>query len=158
MESTATSGYSDPAGASSRSGSQEHAGLVDLDREQCLELLAATTVGRIAVNLPGWPPVIRPVNYVFDARSQSVLFRSARGSKLHALLHAAQAAFEIDGIASDGRTAWSVIIVGVTEDVTSQAEIARFEALGLQTWAPGPKPHWVRIRAATVSGRRIAHP
>ena len=110
------------------------------------------------MNLPGWPPVIRPVNYVFDARSQSVLFRSARGSKLHALLHAAQAAFEIDGIASDGRTAWSVIIVGVTEDVTSQAEIARFEALGLQTWAPGPKPHWVRIRAATVSGRRIAHP
>jgi hypothetical protein len=76
---------------------------------------------------------------------------------LHALLHAAQAAFEIDGVGSDGHTAWSVVIVGVTEEVTSLAEIARIEALGLQTWAPGPKPHWLRIRAGTVSGRRIEH-
>ena len=149
MDSTTAPGSGDAAETPSTSGA------IELDRDECLQLLAATTVGRIAVNLPGWPPVIRPVNYVFDARSQSVLFRSARGSKLHALLHAARAAFEIDGIAPDGRTAWSVIIAGVTEDVTSPAETARLETLGLQTWSPGPKPYWVRIRAATVSGRRI---
>ena len=30
--------------------------------------------------------VIRPVNFIFDARTQSVIFRSARGGKLTALL------------------------------------------------------------------------
>jgi nitroimidazol reductase NimA-like FMN-containing flavoprotein (pyridoxamine 5'-phosphate oxidase superfamily) len=128
----------------------------ELDRAECLQLLAANRVGRIAVNLPDWPPVIRPVNYVFDERSQAVVFRSDRGSKLHAALRAASAAFEIDGTEPDGSTAWSVIIVGVTEEVTSATEIARLGHLGLQPWAPGAKPHWVRIRATRVSGRRIA--
>lgn len=130
--------------------------LLELDRAECLRLLAATSIGRIAVNVPDWPPVIRPVNYVFDERSQSVLFRSARGSKLHALLGSTRAAFEIDGCEADDRTGWSVIIIGVTEEVTSPTEIDRIERLGLRPWAPGPRPHLVRIRATTVSGRRIA--
>jgi uncharacterized protein len=151
----------DAGGASNAAGSSEAApepatALLELDRAECLQLLAATSVGRVAVNVPDWPPVIRPVNFVFDERSQSVLFRSARGSKLHALLRSARAAFEIDGWEPDGRAGWSVIIVGVTEEVTNPAEIDRIERLGLHTWAPGPKPHWVRVRAATVSGRRIA--
>ena len=131
---------------------------VELDRAECVRLLAAASVGRVAVNVPDWPPVIRPVNYLFDDRSQSVLFRSARGSKLHALLRSARAAFEIDGTDPDAGTAWSVIIVGVTEEVTNRSEIDRLEGLGLQTWAAGPDPSWVRIRATTVSGRRIALP
>lgn len=130
--------------------------LVELDRAECLRLLATAGVGRIAVNVPDWPPVIRPVTYVFDEASQSVLFRSARGSKLHALLRAARAAFEIDAIDPSGRTGWSVIVVGVTEEITSPTEIARIERLGLEPLLPGPKPHWVRLRAATVSGRRVS--
>ena len=56
--------------------------LVELDRAECLQLLAATNLGRLAVNAPGGlAPVIRPVNYVFDANSNSVVFRSAGGSK-----------------------------------------------------------------------------
>jgi len=60
--------------------------LVELDRDQCLRLLAEANLGRLAVNAPGWPPVIRPVNYVFDESSQSVVFRSAQGSKFSALV------------------------------------------------------------------------
>jgi nitroimidazol reductase NimA-like FMN-containing flavoprotein (pyridoxamine 5'-phosphate oxidase superfamily) len=100
-------------------------------------------------------PVIRPVNYVFDPRSQSVVFRTAHGSKLHALLHAAKAAFEIDGIDEGAHTGWSVIIEGVTAEVSTPNDIGRLNRLGLEPWAPGPKPHWVHIRAWTVSGRRI---
>ena len=29
----------------------------DLDRDECLRLLASQRIGRIAVNAPGWPPV-----------------------------------------------------------------------------------------------------
>jgi nitroimidazol reductase NimA-like FMN-containing flavoprotein (pyridoxamine 5'-phosphate oxidase superfamily) len=158
VSSTAKSIPSDASAGSNTSADspqQPATALLELDRGECLRLLATTSVGRLAVNVPAWPPVIRPVNYVLDERSQSVLFRSARGSKFHALLHSARAAFEIDGTDPDG-TAWSVIVIGATEEVTNLAEIDRIERLGLQTWAPGPKPHWVRIRATTVSGRRIA--
>jgi uncharacterized protein len=127
-----------------------------LPREECLQLLAANSFGRLAVAMDS--PVIRPVNYVFDERSQSVAFRTADGSKFHAMLVNGNAAFEIDGIDSDSRTGWSVIIVGMTEEVTSPGELRRLNRLGLETWTPGRKAHWMRIRAWTVSGRRIGLP
>jgi uncharacterized protein len=129
--------------------------MVELSREECLELLASHRFGRLAVILNNATPIIRPVNYVFDPRSQSVVFLTARGSKLHALLHAAKAAFEIDGVDETNRTGWSVIIEGVTAEVTVPRDIGRLKRLGLEHWAPGPKPHWVQIRARTVAGRRI---
>ena len=65
------------------------------------------------------------------------------------------AAFEIDEIDPSSRTGWSVIIVGMTEEITSPTEIRRLDRLGLEKWAPGRKEHWMRIRAWTVTGRRI---
>jgi nitroimidazol reductase NimA-like FMN-containing flavoprotein (pyridoxamine 5'-phosphate oxidase superfamily) len=90
--------------AESEQSTRPAAEMLELDRPECLRLLAATGIGRIAVSATEWDtPVIRPVNYVFDESSQSVLIRSAPGSKLHALLGSAKAAFEIDGIDPAGR-------------------------------------------------------
>jgi nitroimidazol reductase NimA-like FMN-containing flavoprotein (pyridoxamine 5'-phosphate oxidase superfamily) len=131
--------------------------MLDLDQTECLRLLATTGVGRIVVSVTEWDhPVIRPVNYRFDESSRSVLIRSALGSKLHALLRSAKAAFEIDGTDPAGQVGWSVIIVGVSEEITDPAELRRIGSLGLEPWAPGHKGHWIRIRANNVSGRRIA--
>jgi uncharacterized protein len=131
--------------------------MLELDRSECLRLLAASGVGRIAISVTEWDhPVIRPVNYLFDTPSQSVLIRTAPGSKLHATLRSARAAFEIDGIDEAGRVGWSVIIVEVSEEIVNAAELRRIDRLGLEPWAPGRKGHWIRIRANTVSGRRIA--
>lgn len=130
--------------------------MLELARPECLRLLGATSIGRVVVSVPGWDqPMIRPVNYLFDESSQSVLLRSALGSKLHALLRSARAAFEIDGIDHAGDVGWSVIITGVCEEITATGELRRVEALGLEPWAPGTKGHWIRIRANVVSGRRI---
>jgi nitroimidazol reductase NimA-like FMN-containing flavoprotein (pyridoxamine 5'-phosphate oxidase superfamily) len=109
----------------------------------------------VAVNVEGWAPVIRPVNYAFDASSQSIVFRSARGSKLTALTVSAQASFEIDDFDPAGRSGWSVIVTGVAEEVIAPTEVDRLEQLGLSSVAPGPDPHWIRIHATVVSGRRI---
>jgi nitroimidazol reductase NimA-like FMN-containing flavoprotein (pyridoxamine 5'-phosphate oxidase superfamily) len=128
--------------------------MLDLSREACLQLLAGNSFGRLVVTMKD-QPVIRPVNYVFDKSLQSVVFRTAQGSKFDALLRAARAAFEIDGIDERSRTGWSVIIHGVTEEIINLSEVRRLDGLGLETWAPGLKPRWVRIRARTVSGRRI---
>ncbi|HEY2654080.1 MAG TPA: pyridoxamine 5'-phosphate oxidase family protein [Solirubrobacteraceae bacterium] len=132
--------------------------MVELSREECLKLLASHSFGRLAVNMGDGAPVIRPVNYLFDLPSQSVVFRTAPGSKFHALLRSADAAFEIDGIDERSRTGWSVIIRGMTEEMTNQSDIRRLDRLGLQPWAPGDKRHWMHIRAWTVSGRRIVLP
>jgi hypothetical protein len=92
---------------------------------------------------------------VFDRSSQSVVFRSARGSKLTALALSAQAAFEVDDFDPSGRTGWSVIVIGRAEEVTEPVEAARLEQLGLCSLAPGVDPHWIRIHSTVVSGRRI---
>jgi uncharacterized protein len=102
------------------------------------------------------PPVIRPVTYVFDRSSHSIVFRSARGSKFTALLLSGVAAFEIDGIEPDDKAGWSVIVQGPIEEIKNAAEIHRLHKLGTHLRAPGERPRWIRIRATAVSGRRIA--
>jgi uncharacterized protein len=130
--------------------------LVELGRDECLELVTGGSVGRV-VALIGTPPqpVIRPVNYAFDAVSQSVVFRSGEGSKLSALARSTKAWFEVDAIDTENRTGWSVIIEGMTERVRDAMEVRRLDRLALHTWVTGAQTHWVRIRARTVSGRRI---
>ena len=141
-----------PPAASRLGGSH----LIELPRNVCLDLLGSHHFGRLAVAIGGGAPIVRPVNYAFDRSSQSVVFRTSRGSKLYALTHATAAAFEIDGVDEQARTGWSVIIQGVIEEVVRADELRRLERYGLDPWAPGPMPHWVRIRARTVSGRQIA--
>lgn len=131
---------------------------VELSRDECLELLATHRFGRLAVSGAHEAPVIRPVNYVFDRASQAIVFRTGRGSKLHALLHAATAAFEIDEIDEDTRTGWSVIITGKAEEVTRATDVDRLSRIGLEPWVAGPKPHWMQVRAWTVAGRRLISP
>jgi len=130
--------------------------LVELDRDECLRLLGTSNLGRLAVNAPGGAPVIRPVNYRFDPNSNSIVFRSADGSKFDRLVLQGTAAFEIDGTESEGAVGWSVIVIGVAEEITHAPDVHHVEQLGLQPLAPGSKPHWIRIRANVVSGRRIA--
>ena len=127
----------------------------EIERNRCLQILAAASggVGRIAVSVS--PPIIRPVNYAFDEKTQSVVFRATSGSQLREGLSSGTAAFEIDGTDPVERTGWSVIIVGEAEEVTDPAEIDRLEGFELEPWAPGPRTHWMRIRATSASGRRI---
>jgi len=126
-----------------------------LDREECLRLLGETTFGRLAINLRSDVPMIRPVNYSFDERTQSIVFRTDFGSKFRGVLISGKAAFEIDGVDHARRSGWSVIVSGGVSKVTNYLELERFGHLGLDPWAPGPKLHWARIRVWTVSGRRV---
>lgn len=130
--------------------------LLQLTRDEAVALLVRERIGRLAVTLEhASTPLVRPVNYYFDLPSQSVVFRTGLGSKLHAALHAPMAAFEIDEIDPSNGTGWSVIVAGPIEAVTGAAELARLEKMLPEPWAPGIKHHMIRIRAVTVSGRRI---
>ncbi len=133
--------------------------LQTLTRPECLALLAEHQLGRVVVSGGvAQLPLIRPVNYVFDQATESVVFRTARGSKFHALMQSARACFEIDAFDPHTRTGWSVIVAGITEQVTRPGDLRHLEAALPNSWAAGEKPHWLSIRAWTVSGRRIVPP
>lgn len=122
---------------------------------ECRALLARHRVGRVAV-VDGDLPMVVPVNFVLDG--DEVVFRTGRGSKLDAALQGAGVAFEIDGFDERNRTGWSVLVRGYARQVTDRDERSRLQELPLVPWAPGEKPHYVRIRAAQVTGRRISLP
>jgi uncharacterized protein len=130
--------------------------LIELSRPQCLELLAAGDFGRLVVSAgPSQVPLIRPVNYRFDERSQSIIFRTLEGSKFHTLGRSSRAGFEIDGYDPETGSGWSVIVIGTTERITRTADIERLARLDARPWPGGENSHWMRMRARTVSGRRL---
>lgn len=126
-------------------------GLEVLDRDECVALLARSSLGRIAI-VVGGRPLVFPVNFTLDG--DAVVFRSDAGTKLHGARNA-PVAFECDGVDSVYHTGWSVLLTGNAEEVRNEAELARLARLPLGPWCPGPKSTWLRIRPRVLTGRRI---
>ena len=124
----------------------------ELTRSECFGLLAAGTLGRVAL-VDDRGPVIFPVSFVLDRHT--VVFRTEPGTKLHAAGRGSLACFEVDGTDAAGRAGWSVIVRGEITEVTDPAELVRLRALPLQVQAPGARDHYVRILPAVLTGRRI---
>ena len=131
----------------------DHAGLEILPFAACLRLLDSVPVGRVGFLADG-EIVILPVNHLMDG--SDVIFRTGSGSKLSSVGSKNPIGFEADQYDARTRSGWSVVISGFTEVVESDAEIERFERLGLQSWggAAAGDPYWVRIRPTSVTGRR----
>jgi uncharacterized protein len=127
----------------------------ELDEDECRRLLAEHPLGRLAIVEFGGP-MIFPVNYVFD--QDLVVFRTDPGTKLDAAKERESVAFEVDAADASTRTGWSVVVRGTLADITDPAQLARVRALPLYPWAPGEKTRYVRVRPASISGRRIRIP
>jgi nitroimidazol reductase NimA-like FMN-containing flavoprotein (pyridoxamine 5'-phosphate oxidase superfamily) len=110
-------------------------------------------VGRIAVSINALP-VILPVNYAWS--EGDVVFRTSAGTKLAAATAGAVVAFEVDHYDHAGTHGWSVLIQGRAVEIVDPAKIASARRLPLHSWAmDGGADHYVRIRTATISGRRF---
>jgi nitroimidazol reductase NimA-like FMN-containing flavoprotein (pyridoxamine 5'-phosphate oxidase superfamily) len=125
--------------------------LVDIPPSECDELLASSTLGRLAVVVDGRPEIF-PVNHVYDE------FPSNAHTKLHAALNWPYVAFEIDGMEADRPTGWSVLVVGRAEEVKDEHAIGRWCARRDIVWRCGQQTHWLRIVPEKVTGRRISGP
>jgi uncharacterized protein len=126
-------------------------GLEELDREQCLDLLARAPLGRLGVVVAG-RPLVFPVNFTLDG--DAVVLRTDEGTKLHGARNG-PVAFECDGIDSEYHTGWSVLVLGDAEEVRHPNEVARLERLPVGPWCAAARPIWLRIRPTTITGRRI---
>ena len=128
-------------------------GLAILARDECLELLRAHSLGRVALRI-GETPAILPVNYAL--LDDDVVFRTDPGSKLSAALMRVLVAFEIDHADSATRTGWSVLVTGYVEEIRDAGTLARVAELGLDPWVVEGRDFVVRIDTRTISGRRLA--
>jgi uncharacterized protein len=127
----------------------------ELGQEECRRLLSTHRFGRLAfLDRVGVQPMITPVNYAFV--DEAVVIRSDEGSKFRAAVENAGAAFEIDGVDEQQKVGWSVVVRGRVDAVTDPDEIARLENVPLVTWAPGDRPHYVRLKPGRITGRRIS--
>jgi nitroimidazol reductase NimA-like FMN-containing flavoprotein (pyridoxamine 5'-phosphate oxidase superfamily) len=125
-----------------------------LSREQCLDLLEDNYIGRLAVVVGGRPEIF-PINYVLDG--DAVVFRTNSGTKLAGTTQS-EVAFEVDLTDAGTQTGWSVVVHGIAQEVTDADRPdlhERLHGLPLGVWAPGDRPHLMRIAPREITGRRV---
>lgn len=121
-----------------------------LSQEECWDLLKGQEFGRLAYIL-GERIQLVPVNYAVNG--QTLVFRTAQGSKLAGVMSNAAVVFEIDQINDDAETAQSVVLHGVADVLPPDAE-GMVEQLGLRPWLDSVKPTLVLITPDEITGRR----
>ena len=120
---------------------------------ECWKYLKSSYIGRLAV-VNGAVPEIFPLNFMIVG--EAVVFRTAPGTKLRALLRGTAVAFEVDGLNPYGTEVWSVVIKG--EPAPFEGNPASLQEAGpdREPWQPGLKEHLVQVRPNDISGRRFA--
>jgi uncharacterized protein len=126
--------------------------LTQLPRDKCLKLMASVPVGRVIYTRQALPAV-ELVNFAFD--EGDIILRTDPSGKLAAAARGAVVAFEADCLDVANRTGWSVTAIGPSREVTDPEEIRRLRAIGLTSWAPGARDHFIRISPEILTGRYL---
>jgi len=126
--------------------------LEQLPRDECLRLMASVSIGRIVYTRRALPAV-ELVNFALD--HGDIIIRTDSGGKLAAATQHSVVAFEADRLDMDQRGGWSVTAIGQSREVTDPAEISQLQDIGLSSWAPGIREHFIRISPEILNGRRL---
>jgi len=127
--------------------------LKQLTRDECLRLMASVSVGRIIYTRQALPAV-ELVNFAVD--NGDIIIRTDHSGKLAAAIREAVVAFEADSLDTDRHVGWSVTAIGQSQEVTDPDETDWLDQIGLRSWAPGDRHHFIRIRPGILNGRRLA--
>jgi uncharacterized protein len=121
-----------------------------LSQTECWDLLSSMSLGRLVTSVDGQPEIF-PVNFVVQQRT--ILFRTAEGTKLVSTAINNNVLFEVDN--HNVAEGWSVIVKGIARSQRTDEEIAEAEKAQLLPWIATVKPHYVRIRPMSITGRRF---
>ncbi|MEU5321051.1 pyridoxamine 5'-phosphate oxidase family protein [Streptomyces sp. NPDC021056] len=127
-------------------------GFRELDRQECLSLLARPQIGRIVHTRDALPAVL-PVNFGLD--HGAVVLRTAAASELARAIDGVVVAFEADEVDAVTQSGWSVVVTGRATVVTDPAEHERLRRVGPRSLAPSPREVFVRIEPELVTGREL---
>jgi nitroimidazol reductase NimA-like FMN-containing flavoprotein (pyridoxamine 5'-phosphate oxidase superfamily) len=121
-----------------------------LSESESWNLLASVALGRLVTSVQGEPEIF-PVN--FAVQRDTVLFRTAEGTKLVSAVINNRVLFEADD--HDPAEGWSVIVKGTARMLRTEEEIAEAERARLLPWTATLKQHWVRVLPESITGRRF---
>lgn len=124
--------------------------ITTLSDSEAWDFLAARRFGRLALTVLGKPEIF-PINYATSG--QSLLFRTAEGTKLVGMVMDNHVAFEVDQVGVDHGV--SVVLKGVVHEVESEAELDTLDLSGLHSWIPTLKYHLMVIQNGEITGRRF---
>jgi uncharacterized protein len=127
-------------------------GLTQLDRAECLDLLAAKSVGRIAYTADVGARIL-PMNYIFA--DDCIIFRTVPDGEIYRHALNSNCAFEIDEIDEFFESGWSVVVVGQLELATEEDFAGMRYGKAPEPWAGGNRIMFVRLPCEQVSGRRV---
>jgi len=123
-----------------------------LTQSECLAKLAAHSVGRIAVTSRALPAII-PVNYALTGRT-TIVFRTEPHGMLARATENTVVAFEVDELARDGRSGWSVLVVGVANHIQGSSLVRAVETRVSSAVGEG-RDQFVAITIGQLTGRAV---
>ena len=125
----------------------------ELSEAQCIELLRAGLVARVAVCTPAGPHIV-PVNY--SVVDHAVVIRTSPYSILGSQARGSIAVLEVDDFDSERRQGWSVVVRGRADVVTEADELDHIKRTwNPDAWAAGSRNVYLRVPWTQVSGRRL---
>ena len=127
-------------------------GLLELDRDECLSLLASVPVGRLVYTSRAMPAVV-PLCFVL--RQGSVYLRTSEAAGLRMTRDGVVVAFEADSFDADHRIGWSVVVLGRAVTETDPFVLTQLDELPLVSWASGDRQQVLRIPVDLITGRRV---
>ncbi len=134
-----------------------HRRMEELNRSASLQLLGTVPVGRVVFTHHALP-AIRPVNFLVDYQTESVIVRATMGAAITAAAagpHGVVVAFEADALDPARQLGWSVIVVGTARPVTDTVAAERHRKL-LEPWIAGATDEVIAISTDMVHGFRVA--
>jgi uncharacterized protein len=128
----------------------DHAGVRELDRDQCLNLLDTTHLGRVALSDRALP-IILPV--IYSVRADEIVFQTAGRLLSTAARDGHVVCFEADGAGHEGTDGWSVLVIGQL-GLAAGAD----DEVGAGPWLDSGAASTVRLPTTIVSGRAVGEP
>lgn len=125
----------------------------ELSHEECLRLLKAGVVGRVAVNTPAGPHIV-PVNY--SMVNDLVVFRTTPYSVLGTYGRNVPMAFEVDHFDYEYHVGWSVLARGLGDAITDSEELDTItSSWPPRPWASGQRNLYIGLHWTELTGRRL---
>lgn len=128
--------------------------LVEIERAECLELLARTSVGRVAYCSSGSATVL-PVNHamVGDGVIIRISPRSELGDHLERGGPRTLVSYQVDEFDDYTQSGWSVLVQGHAQ-VLDPSDLPDLEEVPVP-WAEGERSLLMLIRPDRITGRRL---
>jgi nitroimidazol reductase NimA-like FMN-containing flavoprotein (pyridoxamine 5'-phosphate oxidase superfamily) len=131
------------------------AGLARLSRDECMDLLAKASFGRVGVSVDALPAILPVTIAMMDG---DVVFRTVPGTKFAYAARNAVLAIEVDDYDPDRGEGWSVLVRGVAQQMDDADEVARARSLLDPSWIPDDAgEYFVKVSSDLVTGRRLEH-